>query len=265
MEFRSNLFYNWGRGFAGYNEDEATLIRYAFIDNAYLAGPDSEGALAFRERNRLARAWFAGNSMNGVDPGRSLVAGRRRDSRRLSARRRRSTSRRSRPIPRPSAMTQCWRAPAPGRATPPTRASSKACAPAPGRHIDSQEEVGGWPTLAAGRARAGPRRRRHARRLGARARLRSRPRRRQWRPRRRRHDQSRGLARRAGGGGDEDRPAHRCLLAPLALAPWRRRPPPGPPPPPGRPSIDLWPDGAPGMPAAAAGRGGARAQHRPGL
>ena len=77
MEFRSNVFYNWGRGFAGYNEDEATLIRYNFIDNAYIAGPDSAGALAFRERNRLARAWFADNSMNGVVPADpwSLVTG----------------------------------------------------------------------------------------------------------------------------------------------------------------------------------------------
>ena len=131
MEFRSNLFYNWGRGFAGYNDDEATLIRYSFIDNAYLAGPDSEGALAFRESNRLARAWFAGNSMNGVVPADpwSLVggtipegyrlagAGRRRAGRapiprrsaiervlgrrrRLAARRRRRARRRQRPHPR---------------------------------------------------------------------------------------------------------------------------------------------------------------------
>ena len=87
MEFRSNLFYNWGRGFAGYNEDEASLIRYNFIDNAYVAGPDSSGALAFRERNRLARAWFAGNSMNGAVPADpwSLVDGHA--PRRLSAER----------------------------------------------------------------------------------------------------------------------------------------------------------------------------------
>ena len=45
MEFRSNLFYNWGRGFAGYNEDQASLIRYAFVDNAYVPGPDSQGRL----------------------------------------------------------------------------------------------------------------------------------------------------------------------------------------------------------------------------
>ena len=131
MEFRSNVFYNWGRGFAGYNDDEATLIRYSFIDNAYLAGPDSEGALAFRENNRLARAWFAGNSMNGAVPDDpwSLVGGRIpeglptcRTGRGRAGRGRTGRSR---------AARVCWRAPAPGRATPPMRVSSKACEPVP--------------------------------------------------------------------------------------------------------------------------------------
>ena len=124
MEFRSNVFYNWGRGFAGYNEDEATLIRYNFIDNAYVAGPDSEGAIAFRERNRLARAWFAGNSMNGAVPADpwSLVGGHDPRGYRLAG-----------PVevapvaadPAPLALRACSPAPAPGRATPPTRGSSQ--------------------------------------------------------------------------------------------------------------------------------------------
>lgn len=150
MEFRSNLFYNWGRGFAGYNDDEATLIRYNFIDNAYLAGPDSQGALAFRENNRLARAWFAGNSMDGLvpDDAWSLVGGRIPDGYRLSA-----------PIevapvtadPVPSAEARvlakagAWpRDTADARVVESVRART-------GRHIDSQEEVGGWPRLAQGR------------------------------------------------------------------------------------------------------------------
>ena len=130
MEFRSNLFYNWGRSHSGYDEDEATPIRYAFIDNAYLAGPQSTGAFAFRENNRLARAWFAGNSMNGVVPGRSLVA-RRPDGYRITiGLLRHWKSRRSRPIPHRAPSIMSWRAPAPGRATAPTRASSKASAAA---------------------------------------------------------------------------------------------------------------------------------------
>lgn len=148
MEFRSNIFYNWGRGFAGYNEDEASLIRYNFIDNAYVAGPDSIGALAFRERNRLARAWFAGNSMNGTIPADpwSLVTGPLPAGYRLDA-----------PVdvapvaadPAPSAYEHvlaragAWpRDPVDARVVESVRGRG-------GRHIDSQQEVGGWPELAA--------------------------------------------------------------------------------------------------------------------
>lgn len=151
MEFRSNVFYNWGRGFAGYNEDEASLIRYNFIDNAYLAGPDSGGALAFRERNRLARAWFGGNSMNGVVPADpwSLVTGTLPEGYRLA-----------RPVevapvaadPAPSAMIRVL---AGAGAWPRDSADTRVIGSVRsrgGRHIDSQEEVGGWPDLAGGRA-----------------------------------------------------------------------------------------------------------------
>ena len=77
LEFRSNVFYNWGRGRSGYNADKATKIAYNFVDNAYLTGPNSTGAKAFEEENSLARAYFAGNTMNGhlpADP-YSLVIG----------------------------------------------------------------------------------------------------------------------------------------------------------------------------------------------
>jgi hypothetical protein len=151
MEFRSNLFYNWGRGFAGYNEDQATLIRYAFIDNAYLAGPDSEGALAFRENNALARAWFEGNSMNGAIPADpwSLVGGRIPPGYRLAA-------------PPDVAPVAADRAPmvsvlARAGAWPRDAADARVIESVrtrTGRHIDSQAEVGGWPVLAEGRPEA---------------------------------------------------------------------------------------------------------------
>ena len=149
MEFRSNLFYNWGRAYAGYNEDEATLIRYAFIDNDYVAGPDSRGALAFRESNRLARAWFAGNRMNGVLPADpwSLVGGRIPEGYRLPA------PPDVAPVAAdPGPMERILeRAGAWPRDTADTRVVASVRA-RNGRHIDSQEEVGGWPLLAAGRA-----------------------------------------------------------------------------------------------------------------
>lgn len=68
IEFRSNVFYNWGGRFAGYDADSNARVTYAFIDNAYIAGPNSTGALAFEESNTAARSLFAGNSMNGAVP-----------------------------------------------------------------------------------------------------------------------------------------------------------------------------------------------------
>ena len=150
MEFRSNVFYNWGGARSGYNADEATHIAYNFIDNSYLAGPNSTGNFAFNESNRLARAYFAGNSMNGVIPADpwSLVSGVAIAENRLS---------------QPTDV-------APVRADPAPRAFTRVLANAGasrvrdavdarvvetvrrrgGTIIDSQTEVGGWPELAAG-------------------------------------------------------------------------------------------------------------------
>ena len=150
MEFRSNLFYNWGRAYAGYNEDEAALIRYSFIDNDYVAGPDSGGALAFRENDVLARAWFAGNRMNGVIPADpwSLVGGRIPEDYRLPG------PVEVAPVAADPAPSAARRVLAGAGAWPRDAADARVAASVrdrTGRHIDSQEEVGGWPVLAPGR------------------------------------------------------------------------------------------------------------------
>ena len=77
LDFRSNVFYNWGKDRSGYNYDVSTAIQYNFVDNSYVAGPDSKGNFAFDEKNQLARAFYAGNSMNGAIPAdqKSLVEG----------------------------------------------------------------------------------------------------------------------------------------------------------------------------------------------
>lgn len=77
FEFRSNVFYNWGKDRSGYNYDVSTHAQYNFIDNAYVAGPDSKGNFAFEEQNQLARAFWSGNSMNGAVPAdqKTLVKG----------------------------------------------------------------------------------------------------------------------------------------------------------------------------------------------
>lgn len=77
MDFRSNVFYNWGKDRSGYNYDVSTAIGYNFVDNSYVAGPDSKGNSAFEERNQLAHAYYLGNSMNGTIPAdqQTLVKG----------------------------------------------------------------------------------------------------------------------------------------------------------------------------------------------
>lgn len=69
FDFRSNVFYNWGRERAGYNLDATgTRSAYNFIDNCYLRGPQSRGAYAFEESSPVAQAYFRGNTMDGVLP-----------------------------------------------------------------------------------------------------------------------------------------------------------------------------------------------------
>lgn len=152
-DFRSNVFYNWGGGHSGYNADEgekASRAAYNFVDNYYLRGPDSKKPVAFDERNPLARAWFAGNAMDGKIPADawSLVSGRTDAGYRLAG---------------PLAVGPVGRDRAPGayvrvlagagasrvrdavdaRVVETVRTRS-------GRHIDSQSEVGGWPELEPG-------------------------------------------------------------------------------------------------------------------
>lgn len=88
FEFRSNVFYDWSGGHAGYNADTESLAAYAFIGNAYIPGPDSVGRWAFEESNPLARAWFEGNAMDGVVPADpwALVKDSDRPDYRLAAR-----------------------------------------------------------------------------------------------------------------------------------------------------------------------------------
>ncbi|NIJ19216.1 pectate lyase [Sphingomonas naasensis] len=147
FDFRSNVFYNWGRTRSGYNADKATLVRYNFVDNAYVAGPQSQKPIAFDESDMLARAWFAGNSMNGTIPADpwSLVTGVQPEGYRLA---------------QPVDV-------APVTADPAASAYARVLAGAgasrvrdavdlrviagvrdrTGKQIDSQREVGGWPAL----------------------------------------------------------------------------------------------------------------------
>lgn len=152
-DFRSNVFYNWGGSQAGYNADsgdKASHAAYNFIDNAYRTGPDTKKPAIFDERNPIAKAWFAGNSLNGKVPADpwSLVTGRTDAGYRLAG---------------PLSFPAVSRDPA-ARAYARVLAGAGASLPrdavdarvvasvaaGTGRLIDSQKEVGGWPALAPG-------------------------------------------------------------------------------------------------------------------
>lgn len=153
-DFRSNVFYNWAGTRPGYNADsgdKASHVRYNFIDNAYLRGPDSRGALAFEESNPIARAYFAGNSMDGTIPADpwSLVTGRTDPDYRLGQ-----------PVemppvasdPAPIAFDRVLaRAGASRHRDPVDRRVVESVRARTGALIDSQEQVGGWPELESGR------------------------------------------------------------------------------------------------------------------
>jgi hypothetical protein len=150
MEFRSNLFHNWGGKASGYNSDSGSRARYSFIDNAYSPGPDSKGRLAFREENPGASAWFSGNSMAGVVPADpwTLVEGSDRPGYRLAA-----------PVsagpvaadpPAAAAPRILARAGASCRRDSLDAALVQQVRQGRGALIDSQRQAGGWPELAAG-------------------------------------------------------------------------------------------------------------------
>lgn len=87
FDFRNNVFYNWGNSYSGYDADTAAIVRYNFVGNSYIPGPDSKGQIAFKESNTLAKAYFAGNSMAGSMPADpwSLVTGVQADGYRQAA------------------------------------------------------------------------------------------------------------------------------------------------------------------------------------
>ncbi|MCX8475673.1 MAG: pectate lyase [Sphingomonas sp.] len=147
FDFRSNVFYNWGRTRAGYNANKATLVRYNFVDNAYVPGPQSLKPIAFDESDTLARAYFAGNSMNGAIPADpwSLVTGVQPEGYRLAA-----------PVdvapvtpdPAPSAYARVLAGAGASKVR--DAVDTRVVAGVrdrTGRQIDSQSEVGGWPEL----------------------------------------------------------------------------------------------------------------------
>jgi len=174
IDFRNNVFYNWGgdpqanhtkdgplagtgridKLAPGYNADTNTAVTVNFINNTYKRGPDSRANLIFCEHDQAARTFLAGNAMNGKVPADqwSLVACDPPTLYRLASPAR---------IAEPTTET----ASAAYQRVLATAGASKArdtvdkrivteVRKGRGRIIDSEKSVGGWPTL---RSRLAPR------------------------------------------------------------------------------------------------------------
>ncbi len=167
IDFRNNVFYNWGgdpqanhtkdgplagtgridKLAAGYNADTNAAVTVNFINNAYKRGPDSRANLIFCEHDQAARTFLSGNAMNGKLPADQwgLVACDPPASYRLA-----SPARIAEPVTE-TAITAYKRVLATAGASKTRDIVDKRIVTevrkGRGRIIDSEKSVGGWPTL----------------------------------------------------------------------------------------------------------------------
>ena len=167
IDFRNNVFFNWGGDTeanhakegpfagigridaraAGYNADTQSAIGYNFIANAYKRGPDSRAMLIMCEHDQKARAYLAGNMVDGqvVNDQWSLVACEPSPDYRLSS------PIGVAPVSTDSAHVAYRRVLSAAGASKARDAVDKRIVAhvrkGAGRIIDSQADVGGWPKL----------------------------------------------------------------------------------------------------------------------
>ena len=69
LDFRNNVIYNWGGGYAGYNSDDESVTRLNYVGNYLVPGANSENnGVAYATGSPYNQAFFAGNFYNGVQP-----------------------------------------------------------------------------------------------------------------------------------------------------------------------------------------------------
>ncbi|HMP83101.1 MAG TPA: pectate lyase, partial [Verrucomicrobiota bacterium] len=69
LDFRNNVIYNWGGGFAGYNNDNISVTRLNYVGNYLIPGVNSENnGIAYSTGSPYDRSFFAGNYYGGIQP-----------------------------------------------------------------------------------------------------------------------------------------------------------------------------------------------------
>lgn len=150
IDFRNNVFYNWGGDASGYNADTISLSAYNFVGNTYVPGPNTKGRRAFKEQDPFAHAWFDGNAMDGKVPADpwSLVTGSDTPGYRLA-----------KPVDMPPVITEPWNAAyrrvlaGAGATKVRDAVDARIIGGVQARThaiINSQDDVGGWPALRGG-------------------------------------------------------------------------------------------------------------------
>lgn len=155
LDFRNNILYNWGGGHAGYNNDAKSVTRLNYVGNYLVPGADSEATgNAYSTRSPYNQAFFAGNLYNGKLPDDpwSVVNYHRDWTDDIIDAYKQSQSFETGPIHPEDASTAFKRVMQIGGASLPKRDAVDTrvvndVQNRTGRIINSQEEVGGWPSL----------------------------------------------------------------------------------------------------------------------
>ncbi len=155
LDFRNNVIYNWGGGYAGYNADSVSVTRLNYIGNYLLPGADSEpDGFAYSTGSPYNRACFAGNVFDGKAPEDpwSLVAFRKTWTADDIRSYKQSRPFEAGPVITNDAAAAYRRVLHSGGASLPKRDAVDVrivhdVRNGAGRIIQSQEDVGGWPAL----------------------------------------------------------------------------------------------------------------------
>ena len=76
LDFRNNVIYNWGGGYAGYNSDSESVTRLNYVGNYLIPGANSEdNGIAYSTGSPYNRSYFAGNYYNGKLLKKSMESG----------------------------------------------------------------------------------------------------------------------------------------------------------------------------------------------
>ena len=69
LDFRNNVIYNWGGGYAGYNNDSESITKLNYVGNYLIPGANSENnGIAYRTGSPYNKSYFAGNYYDGYKP-----------------------------------------------------------------------------------------------------------------------------------------------------------------------------------------------------